>query len=157
VTAKKVANLTLGELAVPKIWSEFALRGERLEPPIITRRLAGAPSSADRVGDPIIAGKLDKAKRRTNAWIPSVGPERSHALDEQVELLIAQLKPKTAEIVELREEFGLELQIACVVYVADETPAIWFSSDVVGWASRVGTGIWVDLYLGRLDETLYSF
>jgi hypothetical protein len=69
-------------------------------------------------------------------------------LDEQVRLLIAQLKPKTAEIVELRKEFGLELQIACVVYLVDETPAIWFSPDVVGWASRVGASIWVDLYVG---------
>jgi len=42
--------------------------------------------SRRRVGAPIIAGK---GKRLTNAWILSIGPERSYALDEQIDRLVA--------------------------------------------------------------------
>lgn len=132
-------------MAFPEIWSEFALLGERLDPPLVTRRLALTPSRAFRAGDPIVR---EKGKRRTNGWVLSIGPERSFAVHEQVERLIAQLKPKTAEIVGLREELGVELRIYCIVYVADQTPNIWFKPDVVAWASQVGASIDVDLYVG---------
>jgi len=136
-------------LAFPEIWSEFVLVGERLEPPLVTRRLALTPSRAYRKGDPIVAGE---GKRLTNGWILSIGPERSFALNEQIQRLIAQLEPKTAEIVRVRDEFGAEVRIYCAVYVADETPNISFNPDVVAWASRVGASISVDLYIG--DEAL---
>jgi hypothetical protein len=133
-------------LAFPEIWSEFALLGERLDPPLVTRRLALTPSRAFRADDPIVA---EKGKRRTNGWVLSIGPERSFAVDEQVERLIAQLKPKTAEIVGLREELGVQLRIYCVVYMADQTPNIWFKPDVVAWASQIGASIDVDLYIAN--------
>jgi hypothetical protein len=132
-------------MAFPEIWCEFAVLGERLDPPLVTRRLALTPSHAFRAGDPIVR---ENGKRRTNGWVLSIGPERSLAADEQVERLIAQLKPKTAEIVGLREELGVELRIYCIVYVADQTPNIWFKPDVVAWASQVGASIDVDLYVG---------
>ena len=132
-------------MAFPEIWCEFAVLGERLDPPLVTRRLALTPSRAFRAGDPIVR---ENGKRRTNGWVLSIGPERSLAADEQVERLIAQLKPKTAEIVGLREELGVELRINCIVYVADQTPNIWFKPDVVAWASQVGASIDVDLYVG---------
>jgi Domain of unknown function (DUF4279) len=102
------------------------------------------PSRAYRAGDPIVAGK---GRRRTNAWILSVGPERSFALDEQVDRLIAQLKTKTGQLVGLRKG-DVELRIYCAVYVADETPNISFNPDVVAWAGQVGASISVDLYVG---------
>jgi hypothetical protein len=135
-------------VAFPKIWTEFVLVGERLEPQHITERLGLSPSRGGRVGDPIIAGQ---GKRLTNAWILSIGPERSLALDEQIERLIAQLKPKTREIARLREELEVEARLYCAVYVADETPEIWFSPGAVAWAGQIGASIGVDLYIGA-DE-----
>jgi len=131
-------------VALPEIWTEFALVGDRLEPQHITERLGLSPSRAGRAGDPIIAGQ---GKRRTNAWVLSIGPERSYALDEQIDRLIAQLKPKTGQIVGLRVELEVELRLDCAVYIADETPAIWFSPGAVAWAGQVGASIGVDLYI----------
>ncbi len=132
-------------MVLPEIYSEFAFLGERLDPPLVTRRLALTPSRAFRAGDPIVH---EKGKRRTNGWVLSIGPERSFAADEQVERLVTQLKPKTAEIVSLREELGVELRIYCIAYVADQAPNIWFKPDVVAWASQIGASIDVDLYVG---------
>jgi len=70
-------------------------------------------------------------------------------LDEQVERLIARLEPKTAEIVAVRDELGVELRIYCAVYVADETPNVSFNPNVVAWAGQVGASIGVDLYIGE--------
>src|SRR6266567_8121228 len=102
-------------MALPEIHSEFAFLGERLDPSLVTLRLALTPSRAFRTGDPIVR---EGGKRRTNGWVLSIGPERSFAADEQVERLVTQLKPKTAEIVSLREELGFELRIYCIVYMA---------------------------------------
>jgi len=132
-------------MALPEIHSEFAFLGERLDPSVVTRRLALTPSRAFRTGDPLVR---EEGKRRTNGWVLSIGPERSFAADEQVDRLMRQLKPKTAEIVSLREELGVELRIYCIVYMADQTPNIWFKPDVVAWASQIGASIDVELYVG---------
>jgi len=135
-------------VALPEIWTEFALVGDQVEPQHITERLGLSPSRGGRVGEPIIAGK---GKRLTNAWILSIGPERSYALDEQIDQLVAQLKPKTGEIARLRVELEVEARLYCAVYVADETPEIWFSPGVVAWAAEIGASVGVDLYIGA-DE-----
>ena len=136
-------------MALPEIWTEFALVGNQVEPQHITERLGLSPSRGGRVGEPIIAGK---GKRLTNAWILSIGPERSYVLDEQIDRLVAQLKPKTGEIARLRAELEVEARLYCAVYVADETPEIWFSPGAVAWAAEIGASVGVDLYVGA-DET----
>ena len=76
-------------------------------------------------------------------------------MDQQIERLIAQLKPKTAEIVAVRDELGVELRIYCAVYVADETPNVSFNPNVVAWAGQVGASIGVAIAYLTANFTVY--
>src|SRR5260370_34261601 len=132
-------------MAFPEIWSEFALLGERLDPPLVTRRLALTPSRAFRAGDPIVA---EKGKRRINGWVLSIGPEPSFAVDEQIEPLYSSAETQDRRDRRPSRGVRVELRIYCVAYIADQTLNIWFKRDVVTWASQIGASIDVDLYIG---------
>lgn len=123
----------------------FRIMGEAFDVQKVTEQLGIAPTETWRKGDWI----RKTGKRRTyTAWIYDTGPFESLDMGEAIHSIREIFFPKTDELVSLKEEDSLEISLDFVIEIAQEQPpAIYFDSDFIQFAAKIGARFDVDTYL----------
>lgn len=125
----------------------FAFDGDEFDPDEITAFLGIEPSYTKRKGEKI-PGKIPKK----NSWVLSTEDVKSEYVDiyEMSTDIVNQLKPKKAQIIELKNKYDLAVRFQVVLAIAMNedisTPAIGFEIDTVSFLGEVGAFIDVDSY-----------
>jgi len=125
----------------------FAFDGDDFDPDVVTKLLGIEPSYIKRKGERI-PGKIPKR----SSWVLSTEDVKSEYVDiyDMSTQIINQLKPKKAQIIELKNKYELStrLQVVLAIAMSEEisTPAIGFEIDTVTFLGEVGAFIDVDSY-----------
>ena len=78
--------------------------------------------------------------------------EESLDLGKQVATLLEQLGPFISRINAVREEFGLEAEISCAIYIEGQAPAIHFDRSVMSLANQLEAEVDLDIYVYPAPE-----
>jgi hypothetical protein len=129
----------------PKIKVEFRITGTKITAEEITNFLGISPTSTWNLGDSIQGTKI---RRKHNGWCISIGNiENSLDLMDYIEPLIKFLLPKSELIAEFCSGNGLYCEIACTIYIIDQTPIINFSPILFSNLAELKTNLDIDLIL----------
>jgi uncharacterized protein DUF4279 len=130
--------------------SSLVLVGSEMDPDEVTRRTGLQPSRTWRRGEPIQQTLL---QREHSGWVLEIPEEVSLDLGEQVKRLLDRFWPQAAAIAGARRECGIEIEIACEVYVRGQTPSIHFDQLTLARIVELGAEIDVDIhFLPAEDE-----
>jgi len=129
----------------PEIKVEFHITGTKITPDEITNFLGISPTDTWNLGDSIQGTKL---KRKHNGWCYSIGVQEN-TLDvvDYIVPLINFLLPKSELIIKVCQEHGLFSEIACSIYVANQTPVLHLDTEVMSNLVRMKTHLDFDLIL----------
>jgi hypothetical protein len=132
---------------LPEIEVEFCITGSDLLPQQITAFLDLTPTRAWLKGDSIQGTKL---RRKHHGWSLSLG-EKAPSLDlgKQIDNLIAILLPKNECINWICNEFHMECEVACAVWIKDETPSVNLGPQTLLALSRLNSTLDIDVILTR--------
>ena len=120
----------------PEMEVEFCIFGTRLLPEEITRLVGIHPTRTWNVGEFIqrnIGGVIQNSKiqRKENAWCLSVNNDSDNIdLAKPIKQLLQIVMPKANIIRKMCDEFDLECELGCAIYIKDETPILNFTPDV---------------------------
>lgn len=126
------------------ILSSFILTGHGFDPESISRRIGLEPMKTWKEGDRIQNSQL---RRKHSGWVWSSCREETLDLGKQVGALLEQLRPYLSHINSVREEFRLEAEISCAVYIGKQAPAVYFDRSTVNLANELQAEIDIDLYV----------
>ena len=121
----------------------FALYGDDFDPELITEATGLMPTSTKRKSHP---------RPKHTKWAVSCGKIAADVIDvyEMSSRLVGQLKPHTAQLLEVKNRLGLKAVLQVVLWITmDEsksTPAIGFEPEVIEFLNAVGASIDVDTY-----------
>jgi len=134
---------------LPKIRADFCITGIEIPPDKITSLLGISPTKTWQVGESIQGTAL---KRKFNGWCISKEYERDLNLVKPVKSLLEILLPKSKVINHICNEYKLECEMSCVIYVTDETPIIDFEQDVISKLAELKTTLDIDIILTRTSQ-----
>ncbi|MCC7001785.1 MAG: DUF4279 domain-containing protein [Gemmatimonadaceae bacterium] len=112
----------------------------RLDPTEIEQRLGRTPSRTWRLGDSIAS---TITHRKHHGWVLTATNGPGAPLDEQVQSLLDQIDEPAMRALKLEGE--VEIEFACVARIADETPVLCVSREILDRVVRVGAGIDIDI------------
>src|SRR5882672_5396165 len=112
----------------PTIKTEFRLVGIGFDPQAITRIVDLIPTRTWRAGDSVQGTIL---KRKKNGWGIGIESKDSFSVEEQIHSLLARLEPHCSKILSVCEEFKLETEISCAVYIEEISPSVFLSCDLM--------------------------
>lgn len=119
--------------------------GEDFDIQEVTEMLDISPSETWRKGDFV---RNTKRLRTYTAWIYNTEVLETLnicALTEQINLIFS---PKVDKIAFLKKEYDLDISIDFIVVVEnDDPPSIYFESDFIKFASKIGAQFDIDMYI----------
>ncbi len=127
----------------PTMIVEFCITGLGITPEEITHALGIAPTKTWLLGDSIQKTAL---RRKHNGWCVSTGAEVI-SFEDTTQHLLGLLLPREKAINELCSRHDLHRELACAIYLVDETPEVNFSKDVISGLSRLGATLDIDIIL----------
>jgi hypothetical protein len=133
----------------PEISVALTLTGSDLNPDDITSRLDLEPTRTWRLGDQILNTSL---KREHGGWSLSTDRKPVIDLQDQLDLILREVQAQTDALNELANERNFNVELACVIYVSDETPVIHFDAEVVELLAELNAEIDIDLYVLPSEE-----
>ena len=90
-------------------------------------------------------------KEKNHGWELGSGLPRSASLEEHIGALMSVLEPKAERIKSLAPVAQIEL--SCVIYFDDATPALWFHPTLIAALERLGASLDIDLYALGAEPT----
>src|SRR5689334_19741934 len=115
----------------PKLDVEFRIYSTKIGNEQITQLIGIVPTHAWTIGEQIQKTSL---RRKENAWCYSItiADEHDHwQLDKTIKNLLQALMPKASDIRRVSNEFGLEVEVSCGVYMKDQQPTMNFTPDII--------------------------
>lgn len=116
------------------------------DPGLIGQKLHVTATSQNRKGEALQFNKNPKFSK----WNLSSGKIEGERPDfyEISKSLLSVLLGKADQILELKNQLGLEITLQCAVGVSqdDEYPIIGFDSEVIVFLSKIGASVDVDIY-----------
>lgn len=126
----------------------FNITGFKCTPEEVTARLGVTPSRVWRTGD--VIGPSTK-RRKFNGWVLRSAVETQMDLEEHVHWLLERLPQDLSGLTDISPEWQVEL--ACSVYVHDQTPAMSLDSESLSRLTALGSGLDIDIYVvGTVDD-----
>lgn len=127
----------------------FNITGFTCTPEEVTARLGVTPSRVWRTGDAVGSSAI---RRKFNGWLVQSTVETQMNLEEHVHWLLEHLPQDLSGLTEISPEWHAEL--ACSVYVHDQTPAMALDSESLKRLAALGAGLDIDIYvLGADNDT----
>jgi hypothetical protein len=132
---------------IPRIEVEFRITGTRKLPEEITQLVMINPTRTWYEGESIQGTNL---KRKHNGWCLSHGrPKKNISIEDHISPLMNKLAPKAQAIKEICEEYELDSEVSCAIYIIDETPIINLSNKILEAISGLGAELDIDIILTR--------
>jgi hypothetical protein len=131
----------------PRLDIEFRIYGTRIDSEQITNLIGVAPTRTWTLGESIQKTNL---RRKENAWCFSVAKVDEHdnwQLAETVKRLLQTLMPKAGDIKRICEEFDLECELSCGVYIKDQPPSMNFTPDIISDIAAFNATLDIDIIL----------
>jgi hypothetical protein len=131
-------------------WSTVAtfwLRGERLDPDVITRVMGIEPNRADRRGEPRASNP--QYKHRTGAWTlesENVLSREDDHLDDHLRWLLDRLEPRAPALAEVVADQGLDVEFWCVVWMDGPNCDFALPPETIGRVAALGAALRLDIY-----------
>jgi Domain of unknown function (DUF4279) len=123
----------------------LTIQGLDLEPDDISGRLKCLPDDSQRRGQPRKRG----APYKHGAWSITAVSDGQQSGSELVGVLLDRLPADSDVWDELRPVCQVSLDL--YVYLTTENQDLVLSAEQVGRLSKMGAGIWVDMYVGSED------
>jgi Domain of unknown function (DUF4279) len=138
---------------VQETHASFAIYGDKLEPDVVSERLALNPDIARSKGDSI-ASKSGPVKQRTGVWLLESGSRiESTSLQRHVEFLLSEIEPRHGELLRICDEYMAEAVIICYWVPASFHGGPMLSVSLLKWIAAVGAALWFDVYPDLRDGT----
>lgn len=128
----------------PEMSVALTFTGAGFDPDGVTATLGLEPTETWRFGDRILNTRL---KREHDGWSLSTGRKKEIELENQVRSILEKVQSRLNKVKSVSDEHDLDVELACVVYVADETPSMHLDSEVVELMAELGAEIDIDLYV----------
>jgi hypothetical protein len=106
--------------------------------------LGVAPTKTWYVGDNIQGTLL---KRKHNGWCLSINTQEDFELTKSLNSLLQILLPKSKTINHICQEYELETEISCTIYIVDETPVINLDQDIISKLAEFNIALDIDIIL----------
>jgi hypothetical protein len=129
---------------LPEIQAEFLITGVNVAPDEITDAIGVMPTRTWKMGEIIEKTTLP---RKQNGWCLSTGYHHDFDLGKQAKDLLQSLLPKSELISSYCREHGLRCELACVIYLIDETPSVNFDDETISGFAKLNASIDVDIIL----------
>ena len=126
------------------IIAELSIYGEDLKPDQVTLALNVEPTKTWLRGD--IRNPRTNAAYDYGCW-KTCTEENSSPLEEHMHTLIERVAKCIDLIMSLVTQHGWEVEISVVIHLADESPDISLSKEVLKWMCRLGASLDIDMYL----------
>lgn len=124
----------------------ISMVAEDFDPDLISQKLQVTATSQHRKGELLQFNKNPKFSK----WNFSSGKIEADRPDfyEISKSLLINLAEKTHQILELKNQLGLEITLQCAVGISqnDEYPIIGFDNEVINFLSKIGASVDVDIY-----------
>jgi len=137
----------------------FSLYGDEFPIDYVTKTLEIKPTKTYKKGDAIIRpfhGKITSTNthyRLKTAWKLSTGYQESYDVMAQIDLLLGQLKNKTALINQLKMEYELGCHFSIVIMTENGyTPGFHINNEQIEFANSIRAEFDIDLYANPYDE-----
>ncbi len=131
--------------------ARLTLTGDDFDPDDVTRLVGFEPSKTWRKGDQRGVSRL---RYEHNGWSVHSPEVESLELQDQVRTLLGVLKQHWSKIASVREELGLDAEIACSIVIEGTAPWIHFDREVLALFVEMGAEIDVDIlaFSERIDD-----
>lgn len=126
----------------PTIRVKFQIIGDQITPEEISNYLGMNPTETWLAGDSIQGTEL---RRKHNGWRLSTKRCQTYHLDEQINILTAEILLKSTVLAKLVEKYDLQLEINCDVDIVDEYPSINLSPESLSQLVELGVSLDIDL------------
>ena len=136
----------------PEVRVAFTLTGLGIDPDVITEGIGLRPTKTWRLGE---KNQNTKVRRKYDGWSIVMKRHRSADLGQEIRRLLEPILPHANAIRKTCEEYDLEAEVGCAVYVSDETPAMYLDSDIIKLLADLNAEFDIDLYIlppEALDE-----
>lgn len=124
----------------------ISMVAEDFDPDLVSQKLYVTATSKNRKGEPLQFNKNPKFSK----WNLSSGKIEAERPDfyEISKSLLSVLVKKTDQILELKNQLGLEITLQGAIGISqdDEYPIIGFDSEVINFLARIGASIDIDVY-----------
>ncbi len=120
------------------------LIGQNFSPEKITLLLGVSPTKTWRLGDPVQHTLL---KRKHHGWEFSIPLQAGLDMEERLCSLLDIFEPYRQSLLEACDRFGLEVEIACALYVTDAAPIMHLSSRTMKRLAALNADLDMDLIL----------
>jgi len=101
-----------------------------------------APTRTWRAGD--IIGK-SKLKRKQDGWAFGLPQREAIELDALLRELLDAVEPHKDRIAQAVSRFSLEIEVACAIYIRDETPVCNLAAETIQRLAALGGDLDLDL------------
>jgi Domain of unknown function (DUF4279) len=120
------------------------LTGQDFSPEKVTPLLGVSPTKTWRIGDTVQNTLL---KRKHDGWEFALPLQAALDLEAQLCALLDLFESRRDSILEICERFGLEVEVACAVYVTDEAPIMHLSPRIMRRIATFNADLDIDLIL----------
>lgn len=142
---ENLLNNSASTIPHTNVRASLRIMGEDFDIQEVTEMLDISPSETWRKGDFV---RNTKRLRTYTAWIYNTEVLETLnicALTEQINLIFS---PKVDKIAFLKKEYDLDISIDFIVVVEnDDPPSIYFESDFIKFASKIGAQFDIDMYI----------
>ena len=118
----------------------LVIRSQEISLTYISQRVGLHPDKCWKIGDCFEGSTVP---RKENVWIFNAKGTKHSAIDEQIESLLAELRPHASKFLELSKE--VEITISCAAYVKSPPP-LFFDKKIIGDIQALGASLDIDLY-----------
>lgn len=123
---------------------EFIILGDDFSTEEITQALQLEPTEAYNRGDFSKSGR----QRLESCWSISTPYEISFDINDQLNAIISQIKPRTDCLLQLKGKYSLSFSFMIVINIENnDKPAIYLEVDTIHFASEIGASINFDYYI----------
>jgi hypothetical protein len=129
---------------LPEIQVKICITGVTLTPEKITNYIDILPTETWAIGDLIQKSSIT---RKHNGWCISTASEKGYDFKQPIKRLLHILKPKLTVIGNFCRENNLDVELSCIAYVVDETPACYLDKDIISVLSQLGASVDFDIIL----------
>jgi Domain of unknown function (DUF4279) len=126
------------------IKARFTLTGMNVNPDEISRVIGLTPTKTWRSGEERANSDL---RWEHDGWMLSTSEQASLDLAAEIQKLLESIRTRTKEINRARNQFKLDAEIGCSVYIEDhQAPVVHFDREILKAASELGADIDIDIY-----------
>ncbi len=128
----------------PQIQVSLLLMGQGFLPKDVSAVIQLAPTKTWRVGDTI--GKSIR-KHKNDGWEFGLPQREMYDLDASLRELLDEVEPYKDRIAQAVNQFALEKEVSCAIYIRDEMPICSLAAKTIQRFANLGLGFDIDLIL----------